>query len=61
MAAMPGNHMWTLHASIGDAVLETAMTLIDQLNTHNDRYIAMELIAFLSLATQHHRHIITIP
>jgi hypothetical protein len=53
--------MWTLHASIGDAVLETAMALIDQLNTHNDRYIAMELIAFLLLATQHHQHIITIP
>ena len=53
--------MWTLHASIGDAVLETAMALIDQLNTHNDRYIAMEPVAFLSLATQHHQHIFTIP
>ena len=53
--------MWTLHASIGDAVLETAMALTDQLNIRNDRYIAMELITFLSLATQHHQHIITIP
>jgi hypothetical protein len=39
--------------SIGDAMVETALVLLDQLNTHNDSYIAMEPIAFLSSATQH--------
>jgi hypothetical protein len=52
--------------SIGDAVLETALALLDQLNTHDDSYIAVEPIASLTSATHqqlpghHHQHIVTI-
>lgn len=53
-----------LHAdnpSIDDAALGTAMASLDQLDVHNDRYIAMKPITSLPLPTQHHQHIVTIP
>jgi hypothetical protein len=51
--------------SSGDDVPETALALLDQLNTHDDSYIAVEPIASLTSATHqlpghHYQHIITI-
>jgi hypothetical protein len=63
MAALGKLHVDT--PSIGHVVPETALVLLDQLNTHDDRYIAVEPVASLKSATHqlpghHYQHIVTI-